>query len=133
MASPNKNQRNRTTFAVTYPIAAAAATRAFKTFKARKRSFVERVDYINDTGLAVDPANYVSVAIKNGAAVINTLANTNSAGGAAITANTLYNGTDGTKADRTLAAGDTVTFENTKTGTATLPAGTLVLWITELN
>ncbi len=133
MASPNKNKRDRRTFAVTFPIASTAATRAFKTLKARKRTRVERVDYINDTGLAVDAANYFAVAVKNGSKVINTLANTHSTDGAAITANTIYNGTDGTEADRTLEAGDVATFEATKTGTATLPAGTLVLWITELN
>lgn len=133
MGRQNKNTRDRRTFAVTFPIASTAATRAFKTLVARKRCFVERVDYINDTGLAVDPANYYNIAVKNGSAVINTLANTNTSGGAAIVANTVYNGTLGTKAARTLAAGDTVTFEPTKTGTQTLPIGTFVLWITELN
>lgn len=134
MANPNKNARDRRTFPIAFRVPSTAASFAFKVFKARKRSVIEYVEFIPEATLATDGANYFTATVKNGSATpVAALVNTNAAGGAALTANTIYGGTNGTKAVRTLAPGDQVTLDAVKTGTQTLPAGTLVLWVTETN
>lgn len=137
MASPNKNARERKSYAFPKEHVAITATGSVKLFKARKRTRIDRIDYINVTGLAEDPANAFKVEAKNGATVVATIANTDSDldpdVGASIPANTPITASLGSLANRTLAADDVLDITFTETETATLPAGTVIIWFTELN
>ncbi len=95
---------------------------------------LDRVSYVNVTGLAEDPANNFAGAVHNltGPVVAATLFNTDSDldpdTGASLAADTFVEGTlSATDASRVFAAGDVVALVLTETGTATLPAGTVIL------
>lgn len=135
MATPNKPNTQRVTLPFTKEHGALTATETDKIFKARKRTKIERVDYINPTGLAADGTNAFSLDVKNGSTVVASVFNTDSGdtGGAALAANTFLTATNGSATARTLAADDILTLVFTEDGTATLPAGTVVIWFTELN
>lgn len=90
---------------------------------------VDHVEYVNETGLAADPANYFVGTLQDGATVVAMLFNTDSSGGAALTAGAWNAATmSTTPAHTALASGDSLTLVLTKTGTQTLPAGHLVVW-----
>lgn len=136
MATPNKNARDRKSHCFPKEHIAITATGSVKLFKATKRCIVDRIDYINPTGLAADPTNAFRVEIKNGSTVVAQIANTDTddnPAGASIAANTFSTATNGTKAARTLAKDDVLDITFTEDGTATLPAGTVVIYYTELN
>lgn len=112
--------------------AALTATTTSKLWKCPAgRSFVvERVSYINPTGLAGDGTNAFAGEVKNGSTVMATLFNTDTgdAGGASLAADTFVEGTlSATAANQWLAAGDVISLVLTEDGTATLPAGRLVI------
>lgn len=94
-----------------------------------KSFVVDRVSYINPTGLVGDIANNFSGALKKGATVMATLFNTDTdAGGASLAANTFVEGAlSATVAATWLAAGDELSLTVTEGGVATLPAGRLVV------
>lgn len=137
MASPNKNARERKSYVLSKEHAQITANGSVKLFTARKRTRIDRVEYINVTGLAEDAANAFKVELKNGATVVALIANTDSDldpdTGASIPANTPIFASFPTAAGKVLAAGDVLDLTFTETGTATLPAGTVVIWFTELN
>lgn len=138
MASPNKNARDRKEHVFPKEHVAVTANGSVKIFKARKRSRIDRIDYLNVTGLAEDTSNAFKVEIKQGSVVVAYIADTDSNldpdTGAAIPANTTIHGVLATAlADRIIEAGETLDITFTKTGTATLPAGTVTIWFTELN
>lgn len=117
---------------MTYDNASTAATLSVKLYKcpADRKFVVDRVIYVNPTGLATDASNYFLGEVKNTTASVtmNTVFNTNSAGGAALTANAFATGVQSaTAANRWLAANDELSVVFTKTGTQTLPAGHLVI------
>jgi hypothetical protein len=137
MSKPNKDGRLQ---AKRYPFVkehvAVTANGSVKLFKAVRRCLIERIDYINPTGLAADATNAFRLEIKNGSSLVATIANTDSddvPAGAAITANTFITATNGTKTLRTLAADDVLDITFTEDGTASLPAGTVIVYYTELS
>ncbi len=82
------------------------------------------INYNNPTGLAVNAANYfVGTATKTGAVAVATVFNTNSAGGAALVANTPVSAVMQADANCTLQPGDSLILTATLTGAQTLPAG----------
>ncbi len=86
---------------------------------------VEKVEYINPTGLGADGANYFAISVKNGSTVV---AGPLSSAGAAITADTFMElALSGTDADRVLDPGEILSVLFDETGTQTLPVGRLVV------
>lgn len=108
-----------------------SATTTLKVYKvAANRAFrLHRALYLNPTGLAGASGNAFVGTVQKAANVSATLFNTNTgAGGATLAANTFVEGTlSATEANTCFAGGDEVSLVLTLTGTATLPAGTLVL------
>lgn len=135
MSIPNKDSRERKTKCFPKEHAALTATTTIKLFKATKRCRVDRVDYINPTGLAGHGTDAFAGAVKNSSTVVCSLFNTDTgdAGGASLAADTFVTGTNGTAANRTLAKDDVLSAVFTMDGTATLPAGTVLIYFTELN
>jgi hypothetical protein len=110
--------------------AQTTATQTIKVYKVPvgRKLRIDRASYINVTGLALDPSNFFVGTLKNGATVAATLFNTNTSGGAALTANTFFDAVlSATDSARIFAAGDIILLVNTLTGTQTLPTGTLIL------
>jgi hypothetical protein len=128
---PNKNLEEGKILTFDHP--STAATKTWKIWKCPTgRSFVvDRVSYINPTGLAGDPTNAFNGDVKNGstvmAAVFNTDTNDTPAG-VTLAADTFVEGTlSATAANTWLAAGDVISFTATLEGTQTLPAGRVVI------
>lgn len=117
---------------MTFDHAALTATTTTKLWKVPtgRRFKVERASYINPTGLVGDGTNAFMGEVKNGSTVVATLFNTDTgdAGGASLAADTFVEGTlSATAANLWLAAGDILSAVLTEDGTATLPAGRLVI------
>lgn len=131
MATRRPNLFERERVVITFDHAQATATTVSKLWKvpAGKKFQLERASYINPTGLAGDAANAFTGAIKNGADVMATLFNTETDnGGAALAADTFVEGTlHATPTNQWADAGDVVDLTLTEVGTATLPAGRVVL------
>lgn len=132
----NKSNHKRTTFTVgPVPHAEVTGDTTVPVFKARKRTRVDGVSYLNPTGLAEDAGNHFAGSLKNGSTVVATIFATDSDGAGAD--NSLAAGwTDGTvsstPADRILEAGDELDLLLDETGAATLPAGSVLVFLTEL-
>ena|SRR5688572_8236862 len=92
---------------------------------------LDRVSYINVTGLLEDNANNFAGAILNDATTVATLFNTDANldpdTGASLEADTFVEGAFVSEALRVFDAAEIVSLVLTETGTATLPAGTLIL------
>lgn len=134
MANAVTNHKRRS-FVFPKEHASVTADTTIKIFKARKRTVIDRVDYINVTGLAEDATNVFAISVLNGATVVADGINTDSdAVGAdnSLAANTFVTLTNGSRANRTLAAGNTLSALLDEGGTATLPAGTFIVWFTEV-
>lgn len=116
---------------MTFDHAALTATTTSKLWKCPAgRSFViERASYVNPTGLVGDITNNFLGELRKGATVMATLFNTDTdADGATLDVDTFVEGTlSATAANKWLAAGDVLAFVATEGGTATLPAGRLVI------
>jgi hypothetical protein len=96
------------------------------------RAFVvDRVAYVNETGLAQDATNAFAGALKNGSTVIANLFNTDSDQPGAdngIPAGGWVEGAlSATPADLAVDGGEDITLALTLSGTQTLPAGHLVI------
>lgn len=127
---PNNKYEER--MVITFDHAALSDTTTTKLWKcpAGKSFVVDRVSYINPTGLAADGTNAFMGEVKNGSTVMATLFNTDSgdADGAALAADTFVEGTlSATAADLWLDATEVLSVVFTEDGTATLPAGRLVI------
>lgn len=128
---PDLHERERVV--LSYDHAALTANTTVKLWKCPAgRSFVlERASYINPTGLAADATNTFKGEVMNGATLMASLFNTDSdddPAGASLAADTFVEGSlTATVADRWLAADEVVSVVFTEEGTATLPAGRLVL------
>lgn len=129
MGTPNKNGTERKTVPLRVEHAAATGDTTVPLFKARKRTLIERVDYVS-AGLAADAANQFAISVKNGSTVVADGISNVSPAAIAAGISTL---TNGSKANRTLAAGDTLNGLLDETGAANLPAGAFIVWLTELN
>ena len=127
---PNKNLEEKVVIAFDHP--SVSATTSWKAWKCPTgKSFViDRVSYINPTGLTGASGNaFAGIVRKAGTTTMATLFNTDTgAGGATLTADTFVEGTlSATVANTWLAAGEVIDLTATKTGTATLPAGRVVI------
>jgi hypothetical protein len=111
--------------------ASVSATTTVKLYKVPAgRTFrLDRATYINPTGLVGDPTNAFAGTVQNASTVAATLFNTDTgdAGGASLAADTFVTGTLGAAAGPVFQAGDVVSLVLTEDGTATLPAGTVVI------
>lgn len=89
---------------------------------------IDRVSYINPTGLAQDASNTFNIKITDGTVVIANWDTTTGAQGT-LTADTFVELVliEDTGSNRTLAAADVLTLLLDETGTATLPAGRIVV------
>ncbi len=119
-------------FSIPLDHAALTATTTTKFWKAPSgRKFrVDRVLYINPTGLVGDGTNAFQLEVKNGSTLICLVFNTDTgdAGGATLAVDTFVEpALTATDADRVLAAGDILSAVFTEDGTATLPAGRLIV------
>ncbi len=101
-------------------------TKVYKVPTGRKLR-IDRVLYVNPTGLAQDAANYFAVQVKKGSTVMASHSTQTGAQGT-LTADTFVELVlSATDANRVADAGDEITMVLDETGTATLPAGKLVL------
>jgi hypothetical protein len=106
-----------------------------KFHKCLRKFRVEKVEYINPTGLATDNTNSFEVALKNGTTKVaawNTDGDATGINGGAtegsITANTFLTLTkSSTDANLVFAAGDVMSLSMDETGDTTLPAGRMVV------
>lgn len=102
-----------------------------KEFKTGSRKFrIDSVDYLNPTGLAESATDYFNVKLKNGTTVLaNRSSATVAAGGHGnMTADTFLAATlNATTSNLVLDPGTTLSLELDETGTATLPAGKLIV------
>ena len=116
---------------MTFDHAALSATTTTKLWQcpAGRQFVLERASYINPTGLVGDGTNAFMGEVKNGSTVMATLFNTDTgdAGGASLAVDTFVEGTLGTGAEVWLDAADVLSVVFTEDGTATLPAGRLVI------
>jgi hypothetical protein len=115
---------------IAYDHGSTTATTAVKLYKvpAGKSLKVTSVDYVNPTGLATDAANIFSLSVRNGATLATVERSNNSSGGSAFVADAWNDiALHATAANSVFAAGDTVSFVMTETGTATLPVGRVVI------
>ena len=116
-------------FAISYDHASLTQTTTVKLHKASRRMKIEAVRYINPTGLAADNTNAFKCEIKNGSTLVASVFNTDGnddPAGEALAADTFVSGTL-VDADSLLAADDVLSVVFTEDGTATLPAGRLVI------
>lgn len=131
MANRRPDHFEQERIVLTYDHAQATATTTVKLWKipAGRKFVVERVSYINPTGLVGDNTNAFAGTLQNGADVMATLFNTDTdAGGASLAADTFVEGTlHATPANRWADAADVISLVLTETGTATLPPGRLVI------
>lgn len=98
------------------------------TVPAGKTVRIDRVWYNNPTGLVGASGAAFKGEIKNGATLVNTMFNTDTgAGGATLAVDTPAFGTNAPDASLVLAAGAVLSLVLTKTGVATLPAGTFII------
>ncbi len=119
-------------FTLGYDHAALTDTLAVKLYKVPtgRRLRIDRISYINPTGLVGHGTDAFAGEVKNGSTVVASLFNTDTgdAGGASLAADTFVEGVlNATDANRVLAAGDILSAVFTEDGSATLPAGHLVI------
>jgi hypothetical protein len=133
MPPRRKNERLQEpiTLSLDHGTLTATTTAKLWSVPAGKRLRVDRVWYCNPTGLAADPTNAFSLEIRNGATVVASVFNTDNndvPAGVALAADAIVTGVlSATPANLALAAGDTLSAVFTEDGTATLPAGRLVI------
>lgn len=99
------------------------------TVPAGRKFRLDRAQYINVTGLAEDAANWFQIAVLKGATVMATIDTDSDSAGAdnSIAANTFTTLNLAADAATVAAAGDVISLLLEETGTATLPAGTIVI------
>lgn len=104
------------------------ATAATKLFTAQRKMRIEKVEYINPTGLAGHASNYWTIALKKGSTAMASWSTATAAEGT-LTANTFVAATlSTTDADLVAAVDDVVSLALTKAASAAnLPAGRLVI------
>lgn len=119
-------------FSLAYDHAALTATTTVKLYKvpAGRRLRIDRCSYINPTGLAENASNAFAITVQNASTVVASGIDTDSdeAGDNNLAADTFVELTlSATDASRVLAAADVLSVVFTEDGTATLPAGRLVV------
>jgi hypothetical protein len=134
MATPrHANREIAERIVLSYDHAQLTATTTVKIYDvpSGRQLKIDRVRYINPTGLAEDNDHNFAIAVKNGsttaAGPISTDANLSPDTGASIAADTFTDIAVATDGSEVFDAGDVVSVVFTETGTATLPAGRIVI------
>jgi hypothetical protein len=129
MGAKRKNSLYQEAFELSYDHSALTADLTVKLFKvpAGRKLRIDAVDYINPAGLAEDAANYFNLQLKNGSTVIGNWSTETGQEGT-LTADTFvaFDMSD-TDADLVLDPTEILSIVFDETGTATLPAGRLVV------
>lgn len=130
---PRENELSQERLSLSFAHAALTATTTLKlwTPPAGRGFALDRVLYINDTGLAGDATNTFKLEIKNGATLMTEVFNTDTNDaipGAALAAATfIEKDTDAEVPSRALSLAETLSAVFTLEGTQTLPAGRLIV------
>ncbi len=133
MTQPRNEQINfqeRDSFSFDHPAVTADTT--WKIWQAPRAFVIEWVRYINETGLAEDTTNVFAGSIKIGTTVAATIFDTDSdaAGSNSLAANTFVAGALSAVAGATVgAADDIVSLFADEGGSATLPAGRVIVGV----
>jgi hypothetical protein len=134
MSYPPRNaELNQERLALSFTHAELTGTTTVKLWKAPAgRAFrIDRILYINDTGLVADATNAFRGEVKNGATLVAELFNTDSdddpAGASLAAATFIELDSDVEVPSRVLAAGDTLSLVFTEDAAATLPTGRLTV------
>lgn len=124
---PQKTRLECESIKITHPAVTSDTTT--KEFKTRTdRSFrIDRVELYNATGLLADASNFFNIKLKNGSTVLANWS-TDAAAQGTLTADTfLAMVLNATESNLILAPGTTLSLELDETGTASLPAGFLIV------
>lgn len=126
---PNREIQERITLTYDHAQLTGDLTTKLYDVPSGRKLKVERVRYINPTGLAEDASNYFAISVKNGSTVVAGPLSTDSAGAGtnSIAADTFTAITVATDGSEVLDAGDVLSVLFDETGTATLPAGRVVI------
>lgn len=125
---PNRHLEEKLVLSFDHAQATATTTHKLWKVPTGKSFVVDRVSYINPTGLVGDATNTFKGEVMNGATVMATVFDTDTDTGASLAADTFVEATlSATPANTWLAADDVLSFVLTEGGTATLPAGRLVI------
>ena len=117
-------------FSFSFDHALAAASITKKLFTAQKKMRVDKVEYVNPTGLAVHATLFWEIALKKGSTVMAQWStDSDVAGQGTLGADTIVNPVlSATDADRVAAVDDVISLALTETGAAAdLPAGRIVV------
>jgi len=113
-------------FVLAYEHAQLTADLTVQLCTAQRPMVIDTVEYCNPTGLAEHAANFFTVkALADGNVAASWSTETGEEG--TIAADTLLELTNGTLANRSLATGDVLSVFFDEDGTATLPAGRVVI------
>lgn len=126
---PNQTEQERVVLAFDHP--EVTATTVWKLFKvpAGRKLLIDAAEYINPTGLAEDTTNVFALAVKHGTTVVASWSTDSDLmePDASIPADTFMELTPAALASRVAPAAAVLSLTATEGGTATLPAGRLVL------
>ncbi len=130
MKRKNNPWEERFTLSFDHPEVTADTTWKFFQVPAGRKLRVDKVDYLNVTGLAEDATNIFALSLNNGSVVMAGPLSTDSAAAtdASIVANTFTEiPLSATSANTVAAAGDVLSLFADEGGSATLPAGRIVV------
>lgn len=123
---PLRPSRERTPFCMTKEHASTAASATHYVFKNKsgRRMRIDHAMEMNATGLATDGSNYFVIAVKQGSVVVASKSTAAVSLASATWTELTLSTTDD---DLIIEPDEEVTLTLTKTGTQTLPAGTVML------
>jgi hypothetical protein len=127
MAARRPNDFYQDRLVLPYDHVQLTADTTIKLWKVPRRFRIDRVMYINQTGLAQDATNFFAIKLMNGATVMASWSTETGQQGT-LTADTFVQLVNsGTDANLVAAADDVLSVQFDESGTATLPAGRLVI------
>lgn len=108
----------------TYDHAQLTANTEVSLFKCSRKFRLDRVRYVNPTGLAADATDFFNLQLNNGTTLMANWSTEDGEEGA-LTADTFVDFTNAADANLVADAGDVLSIEFEEDGTATLPPGRL--------
>lgn len=115
-------------FGIPYSVPSTAASVTTKLAKAKRPFRVDRVSYVNPTGLVASDTNYYVIGVLKGATVLASWSTKLTGGNGSLAADTFVDFVNSaTDADLVFAAADELKWAPVLTGAATLAAGQL--WV----